>query len=184
MVPSMSIWVPLTKCRGSHNWTTVWAVPMNSWPLSCPRLPGLPLRPFLIVTRSMSLKLVTCHESNLTNRDAPEKAILLAGTSVYELDTWMCNDVYVCIRFAYLIYIHCMALRCMALRCIALQNRTEQNIPIYILVLYLPPYLPTYLQTYRRTCLPTVIHTCIILIHCMHCARLYTSDMDLIGPSL
>lgn len=153
-----------------------------------PEVTGSPLEAFFDCDQ-INVTEVSDLPSNLTNRDAPEKAILLAGTSVYELDTWMCNDVYVCIRFAYLIYIHCMALhcmalRCMALRCIALQNRTEQNIPIYILVLYLPPYLPTYLQTYRRTCLPTVIHTCIILIHCMHCARLYTSDMDLIGPSL
>jgi hypothetical protein len=90
-----------------------------------PEVTGSPLEAFF-----------DCDQINVTEvSDLPriEPNILLAGTSVYELDTWMCNDVYVCIRFAYLIYIHCMALRC-----IALQNRTEQNIPIYIL-LYLPP---------------------------------------------
>ena len=102
-----------------------------------PEVTGSPLEAFFDCDQ-INVTEVSDLPSNLTNRDAPEKAILLAGTSVYELDTWMCNDVYVCIRFAYLIYIHCMALRC-----IALQNRTEQNIPIYILVLYLPPYLHT-----------------------------------------
>ena len=125
-----------------------------------PEVTGSPLEAFFDCDQ-INVTEVSDLPSNLTNRDAPEKAILLAGTSVYELDTWMCNDVYVCIRFAYLIYIHCMALRC-----IALQNRTEQNIPIYILVLYLPPYLsaclPIYLPTYtdRQTGRQACIHAC------------------------